>query len=55
MAPLVVAFARFLKKLIDRRPKILSKLEQLKGMLVTSQIEEAWGWQLWTCDLMPLK
>ena len=49
------AFTRFLKKLDDRWPKILSKLEQLKGMLVTSQIDEAWAWELWTSDLMPWK
>ena len=49
------AFTRFFKKLDDRWPKILSKLEQLKGMLVTSQIEEAWAWELWTSDLMHWK
>ena len=24
-------------------------------MLVTSQIDEAWAWELWTSDLMPWK
>ena len=49
------AFARFLKGLDDRWPKLLGKLEQMKGMPVTSQLEEAWAWELWTGDLMPWK
>ena len=52
MASLVVGLhACFFKKLDDRWPKILGKLEQLKGMLVTSQIEEAWAWELSTGEL----
>ena len=46
------AFTRFLKKLDDRWPKTFGKLEQLKGMPVTSQVEEAIAWELWASDLM---
>ena len=49
------AFTRFIKKLDDRWPKLLGKLEQMKGMPVTNQLEEEWAWELWTSDLTPWK
>ena len=33
----------------------MGKLEQMKGMPVTSQLEDAWAWELWTGDLTPWK
>ena len=33
------AFTRFIKKLDDRWPKLMGKLEKLKGMPVTTQLE----------------
>ena len=49
------AFTRFLNTLDDKWPKLLSKLEKMKGMPVTSQLEEEWAWEFWTSDMTPWK
>ena len=53
--PQTRTFTRFIKKLDDRWPKLLGKLEQMKGMPVTIQLEEEWAWELWTGDMTPWK